>query len=131
MKNVLILQPSNSATKPGDGEQLRHELLEKTLVVVKDMRQYTSLDSLNTLTDLVAKLRYGLKERCVRNAVQIENLLHFVEFEHKETENVNFRFGQRFLCPISVFVKSSSNKAKTSFASAATKYICNATATLQ
>ena len=49
----------------GDGEQLRRfaELLEKTQVIVKDIRHYSSVDSLETLTDLVAKLPYDLKKR--------------------------------------------------------------------
>ena len=53
------------AIKSGDGEQLRRfaELLEKTQVIVEDIRHYTSLDSLDTLTDLVAKLPYDLKKK--------------------------------------------------------------------
>ena len=51
------------SVRSGDGKQLRRfaELLEKTGVIVKDIRQYTSLDSLDMLTELVNKLPYDLK----------------------------------------------------------------------
>ena len=53
------------SVRSGDGKQLRRfaELLEKTGVIVKDIRQYTSLDSLDMLTELVNKLPYDLKKR--------------------------------------------------------------------
>ena len=110
-------------------------MLEKTQVIVKDIRHYTSLDSLDTLTDLVAKLPYDLKKRWVRKAVQIENSFghlanfsHFVEFVVKESEEVNSLFGLRSLRPKSASFKSL-NKTKSSFATVATKSTYNATAT--
>ena len=100
------------------------------------MRHYTSLDSLNTPTDLVAKLPYDLKKCWVRKAVQIKNTLghlanssHFVKFVVKESEEVNSLFGLRSLRPKSVSFKFSSNKTKSLFATVATKSTYNATAT--
>ena len=59
------------SVRSGDGKQLRRfaELLEKTGVIVKDIRQYTSLDSLDMLTELVNKLPYDLKRRWVSKSV--------------------------------------------------------------
>ena len=123
--------------KSDDGEKLRRfaKLLEKTQIIVKDIRHYTRLDSLDTLTDLAAKLPYDLKKRWVRKAVQIENSFghlanfsHFVEFVVKESEEVNSLFGLRSLRPKSASFKSS-NKTKSSFATVATKSTYNATAT--
>ena len=106
------------SVRSGDGKQLRRfaELLEKTGVIVKDIRQYTSLDSLNMLTELVNKLPYDLKKRWVSKSVQIQNylghlanFLHFVDFVRKESDEVNSLFGLRSLHP-----KTTSTKTKAS-----------------
>ena len=73
------------SVRSGDGKQSRRfaELLEKTGVIVKDIRQYTSLDSLDMLTELVNKLPYDLKKRWVSKSVQIQNYLgHLANFLH-------------------------------------------------
>ena len=48
---------------PGDAKELKRfaELLEKCSVIVKDIRCYSNLDSLDTLTLLVKKLPYNLR----------------------------------------------------------------------
>ena len=106
------------SVRSGDGKQLRRfaELLEKTGVIVKDIRQYTSLDSLDMLTELVNKLPYDLKKRWVSKSVQIQNylghlanFLHFVDFVRKESDEVNSLFGLRSLHP-----KTTSTKTKAS-----------------
>ena len=102
--------------KSGDGRQMRRfaELLEKTNVVVKDIRQYTSLDTLDTLSELLGKLPYDLKRRWVKKSVQVEtsfghlaNFSHFVDFIRNESEEVNSLFGLRSLHP-----KTSPSKPK-------------------
>ena len=102
--------------KSGDGRQMRRfaELLEKTNVVVKDIRQYTSLDTLDTLSELLGKLPYDLKGRWVKKSVQVEtsvghlaNFSHFVDFIRNESEEVNSLFGLRSLHP-----KTSPSKPK-------------------
>ena len=116
--------------RSGDGKQLRRfaELLEKTGVIVKDIRQYTSLDSLDMLTELVNKLPYDLKKRWVSKSVQIQNylghlanFLHFVDFVRKESDEVNSLFGLRSLHP-----KTTSTKTKaSSFGSVMSKTSAN------
>ena len=118
------------SVRSGDGKQLRRfaELLEKTGVIVKDIRQYTSLDSLDMLTELVNKLPYDLKKRWVSKSVQIQNylghlanFLHFVDFVHKESDEVNSLFGLRSLHP-----KTTSMKTKaSSFGSVMSKTSAN------
>ena len=118
------------SVRSGDGKQLRRfaELLEKTGVIVKDIRQYTSLDSLDMLTELVNKLPYDLKKRWVSKSVQIQNylghlanFLHFVEFVRKESDEVNSLFGLRSLHP-----KTTSTKTKaSSFGSVMSKTSAN------
>ena len=51
------------AIKSGASRQLKSfcELLEKTLVITKDISRYTNLDTLDTLTALVGKLLYNLR----------------------------------------------------------------------
>ena len=103
------------SVRSGDGNQLRRfaELLEKTGVIVKDIRQYTSLDSLDMLTELVNKLPYDLKKRWVSKSVQIQNylghlanFLHFVDFVCKESDEVNSLFGLRSLHPKTTSTKT-------------------------
>ena len=118
------------SVRSGDGKQLRRfaELLEKTGVIVKDIRQYTSLDSLDMLTELVNKLPYDLKRRWVSKSVQIQNylghlanFLHFVDFVRKESDEVNSLFGLRSLHP-----KTTSTKTKaSSFGSVMSKTSAN------
>ena len=118
------------SVRSGDGKQLRRfaELLEKTGVIVKDIRQYTSLDSLDMLTELVNKLPYDLKKRWVSKSVQIQNylghlanFLHFVDFVRKESDEVNSLFGLRSLHP-----KTTSTKTKaSSFGSVMSKTSAN------
>ena len=118
------------SVRSGDGKQLRRfaELLEKTGVIVKDIRQYTSLDSLDMLTELVNKLPYDLKKRWVSKSVQIQNylghlanFLHFVDFVRKESDEVNSLFGLRSLHP-----KTTSMKTKaSSFGSVMSKTSAN------
>ena len=109
--------------KSGDGKQLKcfAEMLEKINVTVKDIRQYSSLDSLDTLTDLIGKLPYNLKRRWVKRSVQVQslsgrlaNFSHFVEFVLKESEEVNSIFGLRSLGPKSSHSKTPFLKAKPS-----------------
>ena len=104
--------------RSGDGKQLRRfaELLEITGVIVKDIRQYTSLGSLDTLIDLVNKLLYDLNKHWVSKSVQIQNclgqlanFLHFVDFIRKKSDEVNSLFGLRSLHP-----KATSTESKTS-----------------
>ena len=103
------------SVRSGDGKQLRRfaELLEKTGVIVKDIRQYTSLDSLDMLTELVNKLPYDLKKHWVSKSVQIQNylghlanFLHFVDFVRKESDEVNSLFGLRSLHPTTTSTKT-------------------------
>ena len=118
------------SVRSGDGKQLRRfaELLEKTGVIVKDIRQYTMLDSLDMLTELVNKLPYDLKKRWVSKSVQIQNylghlanFLHFVDFVRKESDEVNSLFGLRSLHP-----KTTSMKTKaSSFGSVMSKTSAN------
>ena len=118
------------SVRSGDGKQLRRfaELLEKTGVIVKDIRQYTSLDSLDMLTELVNKLPYDLKRRWVSKSVQIQNylghlanFLHFVDFVRKESDEVNSLFGLRSFHP-----KTTSTKTKaSSFGSVMSKTSAN------
>ena len=93
--------------KSGDGQQLNRieELLEKTSVHVIGFRQYTSLDSLDTLTDLAGKLPYDLIKSWVRETVKIENstrflanFSHFVDFVRRQADELTSLFGQRSLC---------------------------------
>ena len=104
------------AVKSGDGKQLKRfaEMLEKTYAIVKNIRQYTSLDTLETLSELVGKLPYDLKKRWVKRSVQIQtsfghlaNFSHFVEFIQRESEEVNSLFGLRAL-----YAKSTTSKPK-------------------
>ena len=78
----------------GDAKKLKRfaELLEKCSVIVKDIRCYSNLDSLDTLTLLVKKLPYNLRTRWVKRAVQVENrsgklanFSHFSEFVQQES----------------------------------------------
>ena len=118
------------SVRSGDGKQLRRfaELLEKTGVIVKDIRQYTSLDSLDMLTELVNKLPYNLKKCWVSKSVQIQNylghlanFLHFVDVVRKESDEVNSLFGLRSLHP-----KTTSTKTKaSSFGSVMSKTSAN------
>ena len=90
----------------GDAEELKlfSELLEKTSVIIRDIQNYTSLNSLDTLAELVNKLPYELKRRWVKRSVQIENsfghlanFAHFVEFVRQEADEINSLFGLRSL----------------------------------
>ena len=88
-------------------------MLEKINVSVKDIWQYSSLDSLDTLTELIGKLPYDLKRRWVKRSVQVQslrgrlaNFSHFVEFVLKESEEVNSIFGLRSLGPKSSHSKT-------------------------
>ena len=100
----------------GDAKELKRfaELLEKCSVIVKDIRCYNNLDSLDTLTLLVKKLPYNLRTRWVKRAVQVENrsgklanFSHFSEFVQQESEEANSLFGLR-----SLNVKPSTSKVK-------------------
>ena len=53
------------AIKSGTSRQLKSfcELLEKNLVITKDILRHTNLDTLDTLTALVGKLLYNLRGR--------------------------------------------------------------------
>ena len=103
----------------GDAKELKRfaELLEKSSVIVKDIRCYSNLDSLDTLTLLVKKLPYNLRTRWVKRAVQVENrsgklanFSHFSEFVQLESEETNSLFGLR-----SLNVKPSTSKVKASY----------------
>ena len=103
----------------GDAKELKRfaELLEKCSVIVKDIRCYSNLDSLDTLTLLVKKLPYNLRTRWVKRAVQVENrsgelanFSHFSEFVQQESEEANSLFGLR-----SLNVKPSTSKVKASY----------------
>ena len=41
-------------------------------MITKDIPRYTNLDTLDTLTALVGKLPYNLRERWVRRSVEME-----------------------------------------------------------
>ena len=58
-----------SVIKSGASRKLKSfsELLEKTLVITKDIPRY--LDTLDTLTALVGKLPYNLRGRWVKRSV--------------------------------------------------------------
>ena len=86
----------------GDAKELKRfaELLEKCSVIVKDIRCYSNLDSLDMLTLLVKKLPYNLRTRWVKRAVQVENrsgklanFSYFSEFVQQESEEANSLFG--------------------------------------
>ena len=49
------------AIKSGDAKQLKcfSELLEKNIIIVRDIRQYANLNSLDTLSDLVSKIPFA------------------------------------------------------------------------
>ena len=92
--------------KSGDAKQLKcfSELLEKTTIIIRNIRQYTSLDSLDTLSELVSKLPFDLRKRWVKRSVQIENstrllanFYQFVEFVSQESLELNSLFGMRSL----------------------------------
>ena len=92
--------------KSSDAKELKlfSELLEKTSVIIRDIQNYTSLNSLDTLAELVSKLPYELKRRWVKRSVQIENsfghlanFAHFVEFVRQEADEINSLFGLRSL----------------------------------
>ena len=108
--------------KSGDGKQLRFsELLEKTSVIVQDIKGYTILDSLDTLTELVNKLPFELKRRWVNKSVQIEtstgllaNYCDFMQFVQLQSEEVNSLFGIQTLHTKSSSTKPASSKAKAS-----------------
>ena len=57
------------AIKSGDAKQFKcfSELLEKTTIIVRDIRQYTNLDSLDTLSDSVSKLPFDFRKRWVKD----------------------------------------------------------------
>ena len=57
--------------KSGDAKELKlfSELLEKTSVIIRDIQNYTSLNSLDTLAELVSKLPYELKRRWVKRGL--------------------------------------------------------------
>ena len=103
----------------GDAKELKRfaEFLEKCSVIVKDIRCYSNLDSLDALTLLVKKLPYNLRTRWVKRAVQVENrsgklanFSHFSEFVQQESEEANSLFGLR-----SLNVKPSTSKVKASY----------------
>ena len=103
----------------GDAKEMKRfaELLEKCSFIVKDIRCYSNLDSLDTLTLLVKKLPYNLRTRWVKRAVQVENrsgklanFSHFSEFVQQESEEANSLFGLR-----SLNVKPSTSKVKASY----------------
>ena len=105
----------------GDAKELKKfaELLEKCSVIVKDIRCYSNLDSLDTLTLLVKKLLYNLRTRWVKRAVQVENrsgklanFSHFSEFVQQELEEANSLFGLRCLS-----LKPSTSKVKAAYTS--------------
>ena len=109
--------------KSGDGKQLQRfsELLEKAFVIVQDIKGYTTLDSLDTLTELVNKLPFELKRRWVNKSVQIEtstgllaNYCDFMQFVQLQSEEVNSLFGVRTLHTKSSSTKPASSKAKAS-----------------
>ena len=103
----------------GDAKELKRfaELFEKCSVIVKDIRCYSNLDSLYTLTLLVKKLPCNLRTRWVKRAVQVENrsgklanFSQFSEFVQQESEETNSLFGLR-----SLNVKPSTSKVKASY----------------
>ena len=79
------------AIKSGASRQLKSfcQLLEKTLVITKDIFRYTNLDTLDTQTALVRRLPYNVRGRWVKRSVVIEktwclvaefsNLVEFVK----------------------------------------------------
>ena len=94
------------AIKSGASRQLKSfcELLEKTLVITKDIPRYTNLDTLDTLTALVGKLPYNLRERWVKRSVEIEKtrglvaeFSDLVKFVKQESDVANSLFRLRTL----------------------------------
>ena len=84
-----------SSILSGDARELKSfaELFEKCSVIVKDIRCYINLDSLDRLTLLVKNLPYNLRTRWVKRAVQVENrsgklanFSHFSEFVQHESD---------------------------------------------
>ena len=101
----------------GDAKELKRfaELPEKCSVIVKDIRCYSNLDSLDTLTLLVKKLPYNLRTRWVKRAIQyrsgkLTNFSHFSEFVPQESEKANSLFSLR-----SLNVKPSTSKVKAAY----------------
>ena len=94
------------AIKSGASQQLKSscELLEKILVITKDIPRYTNLDTLDTLTTLVGKLPYNLRGRWVKRSVEIEKtrglvaeFSDLIEFVKQESDVANSLFGLRTL----------------------------------
>ena len=80
------------------------ELLEKSLVITKDIPRYTNLDTLDTLTALIGKLPYNLRGRWVKRSVEIEKtrglvaeFSDLVEFVKQESDVGNSLFSLRTL----------------------------------
>ena len=94
------------ASKSGISRQLKCfcELLEKTVVIKKDIPRYTNLDTLDTLTTLIGKFPYNLRGRWVKRSVEIEKtrglvaeFSDLVEFVKQESDVANALFGLRTL----------------------------------
>ena len=110
------------AIKSGVSRQLKSfcELLEKTVVITKDISRYTNLDTLDTLTALIGKLPYNLRGRWVKRSVEIEKtrglvaeFSDLVEFVKQESDVGNSFFGLRTL-------NDTSNRKSKPFSSKAT-----------
>ena len=89
------------AIKSGNSKELKRfaELLESTQIILSDVNHFGSLDSLDTLTSLVGKLPYKLRQRWVERSVQIENLtgslakfIDLVEFVQVMSDEANSLF---------------------------------------
>ena len=78
------------------------DLLEKSLVILEEIRYLGSLSSLDTMTQLVGKLPFDLRRRWVKESAaiaghtgQIADFPYFVSFVAKMSEEYNSLYGRR------------------------------------
>ena len=95
-----------SAIKSNDLEGIKNfaELLEKTMIILEDIQHYGSINSLDTMTQLLNKLPYETRKQWVKESVIIEHRFsevakfkHFVAFVEREAEAANSLYGRRVL----------------------------------
>ena len=80
------------------------EILEKTLITLEDIRFFGSLNSLDTMAQLINKLPYEWRRTWVKESVQLERetgqvaeFSDFVKFVNRLSDEANSLYGRRVL----------------------------------
>ena len=123
--------------KAGSAKQLKDffERLEKAAITLQDIQHYGSLNSLDSLTNLVNKLPFDMRRRWVKLSVEIETrtrviatFVYFVKFVERESHQANSVFGLQSFGSTNSNPSNSKSKLSSCTTLATTKDVSNSNA---